>query len=52
MSEKKGKVSLKLKSKSVVKAGPKIRRRKTVSGASIMINLGYWYGACEAYSNR
>ena len=25
--------------------------KKKGTGASLVINLGYWYGICEAYSN-
>ena len=50
MSKNKENLSIKPKRKSLVKDGPKTSEKKG-SGASLVINLGYWYGICEAYSN-
>ena len=50
MSKNKENLSLKPKRKYIVKAGPKTCVKKG-SGASLVIALGDWYGACEAYSN-
>ena len=51
MSKNKEKLSLKPKRKSVLNDGPKTRGWKKGSGASLVITLGDWYGACEAYRN-
>ena len=51
MSKSKEKLSVKPKSKYFVKAGPKTSGQKKVSGASLVITLVNWYGACETYRN-